>query len=310
MGSFKYTVALLIIVYLPLASSGQELNGFDLSKASIPVSQILSGGPPKDGIPAIDVPKFSPANKVHFLKEDDKVFGISFGNDRRAYPLRILVFHEIVNDVAGGQAVAITYCPLCGTAMAFDRKFGEETLSFGVSGLLYQSDVLMYDRQTGSLWSQLAMHSVSGKKVGAKLRWLPGELMTWKAWREKYPDSSVLTTETGYRRDYRNTPYQGYEQRPDTMFPVPEKRTELGNKEWVAGVIVNSQAVAFDLKKLADVPDHKITLKVGDTLLGATYNPVTREVRVTDQSGKALPVVQVFWFAWQGFYPRTILWNG
>ncbi len=301
-----FSISLLSPGVLP----AQSLNGFDLSDASIPVSDILSGGPPRDGIPAIDKPKFAPANRVTFLNDDDKVFGVSFGKDRRAYPIRILDFHEIVNDVVGKQPVVITYCPLCGTAMAFDRRFGEKTLSFGVSGLLYQSDVLMYDRQTESLWSQLAMQSVSGEKVGAKLKWLPGELMTWKAWREKYPDSSVLTTETGYRRDYRSPPYQGYEQRPETIFPVPKNRLELGNKEWIAGVIVNSKAVAFSLGKLAGNATHKATVKVGDTLLDATYNPVTREIQVTGKDGKSLPVVQVFWFAWQAFYPETILWNG
>jgi len=307
----RFSVQLLIaLLVLPAISRAQDLNGFDLSKASIPFKEILRGGPPKDGIPAIDNPKFAPVGKASFLEDDDKVFGVSFGNDRRAYPLSILVFHEIVNDVVGGRPVAITYCPLCGTAMAFDRKFGEDILSFGVSGLLYQSDVLMYDRKTESLWSQLAMRSVSGKMMGKKLNWLLGEMMTWKAWREKYPDSSVLTTETGFFRDYRIVPYRGYEQSSRVNFPFPEVRRELRNKEWVAGVIVNSKAYSFSLKKLAAEPDHKAILKDDDTLLDVTYNPVTREVQVLDENGKSVPVVQVFWFAWQAFYPETILWNG
>ncbi len=305
--SLQLLIALLV---LPGISRAQDLNGFDLSRASIPFLEIMRGGPPKDGIPAIDNPKFAPVGKPSILEDNDKVFGISFGKERRAYPLRILVFHEIVNDIVGGHPVAITYCPLCGTAMAFDRKFGEDILSFGVSGLLYQSDVLMYDRQSESLWSQLGMQCVSGEMVGKKLKWLSGEMMTWKAWREKYPGSSVLTTETGFFRDNRIVPYQGYEQRSETIFPFPENRRELKNKEWVAGVMVNSKAFAFNLKKLAEEPGHKVILKHDDTLLAAAVNPVTREVQIRDENGKSLPVVQVFWFAWQAFYPETILWNG
>jgi len=140
----------------------QVRNGFDLSNALVPVEEIHAGGPPRDGIPSIDEPRFQPAGEIRFLSDSDLVFGVGEGRDRRAYPLRILVWHELVNDVVGGRPLVISYCPLCGTAMAFDRRVRGRTLTFGVSGLLYQSDVLMYDRETESLWTQLGMEGVSG----------------------------------------------------------------------------------------------------------------------------------------------------
>ena len=128
------------------AGEPASLNGFALTNPQVPIAEIRSGGPPRDGIPAIDQPVFVAGNSARFLRDDDLVVSFSEGGETRAYPLRILVWHEIVNDTVGGRPVAVTYCPLCGTAMVFDRRVGDRTLSFGVSGLLYQSDVLMYDR--------------------------------------------------------------------------------------------------------------------------------------------------------------------
>ncbi len=150
--------------------AAERLNGFDVSNALIPREAILSGGPPRDGIPAIVRPRFDPASRAaSFLKDEDLVVSVTVEDETRAYPLRILVWHETVNNVIRGQPLAITYCPLCGTAMVFDRRVGERTLDFGLSGLLYQSDVLMYDRQTESLWSQLAMQSVAGATGGPEV---------------------------------------------------------------------------------------------------------------------------------------------
>jgi Protein of unknown function (DUF3179) len=171
-------------------------NGFDLSNATIPRDEILPGGPPRDGIPAINQPQFIKPSEVNFLRDDDRVLSVKIDNEVRAYSLRILNWHEIVNDQVGDHAIAVTYCPLAGAGMVFDRSVNGRNLSFGVSGLLYQSDLLMYDRETESLWSQIAMKAVSGAQAGAELPWLPAENMTWHAWREAYPDGKVLPTQT------------------------------------------------------------------------------------------------------------------
>lgn len=145
----------LLATGAPAALSAQQMNGFDLSGALIPTEQIYYGGPAKDGIPAIDSPKFTPGEFAAFLFDQDPVLGIARGGISRAYPVRILNWHEVVNDRFHDEAVVITFCPLCGTGVAFNARIDGRVLSFGVSDLLYNSDVLLYDRQTQSLWSQL-----------------------------------------------------------------------------------------------------------------------------------------------------------
>lgn len=280
-------------------------NGFDLSNATIPRSQILSGGPPRDGIPSLDNPRFVDAEAVDFLRDNDRVVGLERDGEARAYPLRIVVWHEIVNDDFGGQALAITYCPLCGTCMVFDRKQAAKTLTFGVSGLLYQSDVLMYDRETESLWSQLKMEAVSGTLVGTKLNWLPSSEMTWKAWRDLHPETKVLSIDTGHTRRYASDAYRSYKNSPNTVFPVPRTRRELKPKEWVVALIVNDVPKAYSVTKLEAMGGH-VTDTVGGARIDVSYDRSKRWATATlEETGEAIPVVNVYWFAWQAFYPST-----
>ncbi len=296
-----------ILIALPPALTAK--NGFDLSNATIPVDKILGGGPPRDGIPALHDPKFIGVKQADkFMRADDPVIAVEINGSRRAYPLRILVWHEIVNDEVAGRPLAVTYCPLCGTAMVFDADVNGRHLTFGVSGLLFQSDVLMYDRQSESLWSQLAMKSVSGPQVGTKLKLLPSRHLTWSAWKKEFPDGEVLSRKTGYNRDYNRDPYQGYESVDRTMFPVPSHRKELKNKDWIAGVIVGNAAAAFPLKSLRK--EKTATLRLGEATLQAHLDPEGDEARVTVlESGAILPVTKSYWFAWQAFYPDTALWH-
>lgn len=292
----------------PNLALARAATGFDLSNATIPKDQILSGGPGKDGIPAILEPKFIAVEEADFLEDADKIVGFVKDGTARAYPLRILVWHEIVNDTVAGQAIAVTYCPLCGTCMVFDREIGGLSLSFGVSGLLYQSDVLMYDHQTDSLWSQLKMECVAGELAGRGLHWLPSEEMTWKAWKGLHPDSEVLSTDTGFGRSYDRTPYGGYERSNSIMFPVPKHRDELPNKEWVVGVVVNGVAKAYPLKYLAELEDGILSDSVGQSPVTIRYDGERKWPRAehTD-TGEAIPHVSAYWFAWQAFYPDTEL---
>ena len=281
--------------------------GFDVSNAIVPADQIVSGGPPPDGIPSIDKPKFMSQRMVSYLQENDEVLSVTLGGETRAYPLRILVWHEIVNDQIKGVPIAVTYCPLCGTAMAFSREVEGRKLTFGVSGLLYQSDVLMFDRETRSLWSQLGTQSVAGKLVGATLEWIPTEQMTWKSWQQKYPGSKVLSILTGSARNYSSQPYADYETNPQVMFPVPTHRTELPEKAWVLGTIVNGEAKAYPLAQMP--PREGIRDVLGDVEIIVAYDPVTRHATVQEaETGELIPSVKVYWFAWQAFYPQTRLW--
>lgn len=280
-----------------------KLNGFELKDALIPRKEIVRGGPPRDGIPSIDNPKFIPPSEADYLRTNDTVLSVTFNGETRAYPLRILVWHEIVNDTIGSNHLAVTYCPLCGTGMVFDRQYGTNVLEFGVSGLLHKSDVLMYDRQSESLWSQLGMKAVSGEYKGRKMKWLPSEHMTFAAWKRKYPNGIVLSTDTGFRRRYGRMPYHGYEHREKPTFRVGPIRDDLRNKEWVVGVFVGDQPYAVPLKR---IPLHN-TVKVGegDKLVRVRYDSRTQLVNVFDTEGDDAPYVKAYWFAWQAFYPDT-----
>ncbi len=290
-----------------ITGSAMAQNGFDLSNARIPREEILPGGPARDGIPSIDAPKFVPPEAATFLRDGDIVLSVTHGQTTRAYPLRVLVWHEIVNDTIESEPVVITYCPLCGTGMVFTRKSGGKVRTFGVSGLLYQSNVLMYDRETESLWSQLKMEAVSGPAAGEKLRWLPSEHLTAKQWKAKYPSGQVLSTDTGYRRDYNSDAYADYFANDATMFPVHRTRNEFPAKTWVLGVIAGGKAKAYPIEQL---PDGKVVNDiVGGQQLRVAFHKAERRPEVRDASDAAVPAVMVFWFAWQAFYPGTEVWR-
>ncbi|MGH7792146.1 MAG: DUF3179 domain-containing protein, partial [Thermodesulfobacteriota bacterium] len=205
----------------------------------------MSGGPPRDGIPAILNPKFESVEKVKWLKDHELVTGIDFKGTQKAYPLRILVWHEAANDEINGVPILISYCPLCGSTLVFKRDYGGKTLTFGISGLLYQSDVLFYDHQTESLWSQLEMKAVTGEMMGKKFEIFPSVLATWKEWKTKYPQTFVLSRETGFSRDYDRDPYAGYEGSNSIMFPIKQNSDRFHPKEKVLVVISGDVAKAY-----------------------------------------------------------------
>jgi len=174
---------LLLVLFCPLASSSPvEKNGFVVIAPLIPVNEIYSGGPARDGIPALDHPVFVQASEAAFLSPDDKLLGVDFNGAIKAYPIGILNYHELVNDQFNGQPVTVSYCPLCGTGLVFNPQVKGEHLAFGVSGLLYNNDLLMYDRNTDSLWSQIEGRAISGPLRGTRLERIPVEHTTWRVW--------------------------------------------------------------------------------------------------------------------------------
>jgi len=200
----------------------------DMADAAFPdplidPAEILSGGPPPDGIPAIDDPKFERVSDVDWLADDEAVLAIEIDGDARAYPYQILTWHEIVNDTVGGVPVAVTYCPLCNSGVGFDRRVGDKVLDFGTSGRLYASNLVMYDRQTESLWPQLTGQAAVGVMTGTKLEFVPVFPVGWSDFREAHPDGWVLSRDTGHSRDYGSNPYLGYDADPerDPLFGAP-----------------------------------------------------------------------------------------
>lgn len=283
------------------------LMGFDYSKHSIPLDEIHDGGPPKDGIPALFNPQFIKAEEADYLESSDRVLGVVINGDAKAYPIRILNWHELVNDHVGNENVLISYCPLCGTGMVFEANIKGERFLFGVSGKLYNSDVLFYDKKTESLWSQIKMEAVTGPMTGQKLSLLPAVHTTWEDWKEKYPDGKVLSNKTGYPRDYSRNPYEGYANNNDLMFPVRFDDQWLPAKAWVVGIILNGKAKAYSVAKLRNEPP-LVQDVIGDVEIEIDFDSTNKSIRVTDKHGKEVPTTQSYWFAWSAFYPDTELY--
>lgn len=183
----------------------------DFTKHSVPLSEISSGGPSKDGIPAIDEPKFVPVAEADKLTDRDPVMALEINGDARAYPFYVLMFHEIANDVVGGKPVAVTYCPLCNAAIVFDAELAGMQLDFGTTGRLRNSDLVMYDRQTESWWQQFSGEAIVGELTGKKLTKLPAGVMPFSEFRKRHPDGKVLVPSGTSRRPYGRNPYRFYD---------------------------------------------------------------------------------------------------
>jgi hypothetical protein len=302
-----------------------------------------------DGIPSIDDPKFISVQEAdNRLDDSELVLGINISNDVRAYPLQILVWHEIVNDNVGGFPVAVTYCPLCFTNQVFNRTLEDgEILEFGTSGKLFNSNLVMYDRTTKSLWSQAMAQAIVGNLAGVELERIPFDIAYWKEWKQLYSDSKVLSTDTGSTRPYGADPYGDYYTNGDVLFPVSNRDNRLGLKEIVVGFENNGQYKAY---KLQEIENKKV---INDKVIGKpvalmslhpfmirAYDPVVDgqvlkfSYNVKNQNfndkqtgslwnfdGKAIdgqmkgkqltriPFDEGFWFEWVAFHPKTELYQ-
>ncbi len=228
----------------------------DFSRHTVALGEIMSGGPPKDGIPAIDRPQFIGTREAaRWLNPREPVIVYQHNGDARAYPLQILMFHEIVNDTVGGLPVAVTFCPLCNASIVFDRKVGDVVLDFGTTGKLRMSDLVMYDRQTESWWQQFTGTGIVGRHAGAVLRQLPSVIAPFEEFVGAYPQGRVLSRNTGYRRDYGKNPYRGYDEVGGTPFlfndPVDPR---LPPMERVLGVMRNGVTRVYPLTTLLKQP--------------------------------------------------------
>lgn len=302
-------IAVLCLWLLTIVSFASAFsNGFDLSIHAIPIEEIQSGGPPKDGIPAILNPKFVQGKESRFLYPQDRILGINQGGEAKAYPIKILNWHEVVNDTVNGRPVVITYCPLCGSGIGFQRQLNGKTYTFGVSGLLYQSDMLMYDHQTESLWSQLAMESVAGPLTGETLSHVFLEHTTWEMWKKAHPDTKVLSPETGFQRDYQRDPYLGYAGRKDLMFPVHPTNAQYHPKEWIVGLVVEGVAKAYPFVELRKTSG-PIQDQVNGSSLTIEFSPQGESAVIYDSGYQPLHSVMAYWFAWYAFHQDTLIFT-
>ena len=227
----------------------------DFSRHTVSYSEILSGGPPKDGIPAIDDPKFISVDEADtWLKPVEPVILLQIEDDVRAYPLQILIWHEIVNDLVGGVPVAVTFCPLCNTAIVFERQIDGRVLDFGTTGRLRYSNLIMYDRQTESWWQQAEGDAIAGEYTGRQLTFVPASIIAWADFQANYPAGKVLSRETGFDRSYGRNPYFGYDDvnNPPFLYQGPATPDKLPPVARVLTVDLNGEAVAYPYDVLKD----------------------------------------------------------
>ena len=236
----------------------------DWTKTNIDLSEILSGGPPRDGIPSIDDPKFISIDEAEeWLAGNEPVIALEIDADARAYPLQILTWHEVVNDTVGGVPVVVTFCPLCNSAIVFDRRVGDEVYEFGTSGLLRNSDLIMYDRTTESLWQQLTGEGIVGEETGTMLTFLSASLVSFDDFQEAYTDGVVLSRETGISRAYGRNPYAGYDTVDHTPFLFTgELDGRLLPMERIVAVSIGGIDVAYPYRILYEVG------AINDTIAG------------------------------------------
>ncbi len=301
-------IAALVILLASHESGADSKNGFDLDGALVPPDEILPGGPGRDGIPSLDYPDFVAAADANFLKPKDRVLGLQRNGVARAYPIRILNYHEIVNDAFGGSAVVVTYCPLCNSGMAFNADVDRRRLEFGVSGLLYNSDVLLYDRQTGSLWSQIKRTAVTGAMKGRRLEALPMTHTTWQDWVVRYPETEVLSDQTRFRRNYKVDPYPNYRRDSALYFPVAAENSKYRRKSLVLGLEIDGHFKAYPFSELSKSPAAFMDEFQGQGF-EVQYDRKNETSRVVGEDGEERPTLISFWFAWYAFHPDTEIYT-
>ncbi len=297
-------VAIFFLVATTLCFA-QTKNGFDLSNSSIEPAKIKRGGPGRDEIPSIDSPRFLTAEDASFLKNRDRIIGVSYRGIDKAYPLRILNWHEIVNDNFEDERVLVTYCPLCGTGMVFNVTHAEIDFTFGVSGLLYNSDVLLYDRQTESLWSQIMGEAISGPLKGVGLSSIASRHTTWRQWRQLHPGTLVLSTKTGHRRNYGSSPYLDYARSGRLMFGVEHTNDEYRRKELVLGISLGDKHRAYPFQELEQHGLPRFDDEFAGSMFTIVWSESEASAHVLDRTGNEIPSLLAYWFAWYAFHPDT-----
>jgi hypothetical protein len=314
-------------------------------KHLIPLDRIKGGGPPKDGIPSIDNPVFADIQSSQFMSDSDTVIGLEINGEAKAYPIFILVWHEIVNDKVGDTPVSVTYCPLCYTNQVFERVINGQEIEFGTSGKLYNSNLLMYDRLTESYWSQALGMAVKGELSGYQLDLVPFDVITWGDWKKLHPDTLVLTTNTGHIRSYATDPYGNYYTEPRIMFPVEHTDDRLFPKEIIIGF--NEDGIYKAYKQNEIESNILINDSIGETpvMLVSLYSENSRAFERTvngsvldfvyedggildvqtnsewnydglaisgENKGLQLERMVIepgFWFEWVAFHPETLVYG-
>jgi Protein of unknown function (DUF3179) len=285
----------------------------DFGRHSVPLDEIISGGPPRDGIPSIDYPEFVLASEAA-LPDQEPVIGLVVDGDARAYPLRILIWHEIVNDVVGGVPVAVTYCPLCNTGLVFDRRVHDRVLKFGTTGKLRHSDLVMYDRTTESWWQQFLGEAIVGELTGTQLAMLPARLESFAKFKQRAPDGWVQVP-GGATRAYGANPYAGYDSAPAPFLyhgllpdgiPPLARVVRVGDEAWSLDLVRRKAPFEAGDLRFTWEPGQASALDAGTVAEGVDVGNVLVERRSADGWADAVYSVD-FAFAFHAFYPEGVI---
>jgi len=272
----------------------------------IDLDKLLSGGPPPDGIPSIDTPKFNSVKEADSWLEDEMdVFMIIHKGETRVYPQRIMVWHEIVNDNIKGDPILITYCPLCGSVIAYERTIDNEAIEFGTSGKLYNSALVMYDRKTKSLWTQVKGQAVSGEQVGMTLTPLSIDVVKWKDIKQHHPEAKVLMKDTVNPRAYQRDPYGEYYWLNRIMFPVEHTDDRMHGKTIVHGIKIKGK---YKVYKQEDIEAGLVDTFNGVNLK-AEMLADRRVVFTNTDTGREIMKERDFWFCWWAYHPFSTVYE-
>jgi hypothetical protein len=280
-------------------------NGFSLEGASVPVGSILPGGPRRDGIRSVDEPRFAAADDVTWVAPDTQVIGIEIDGEARAYPVHLLEYHQIVNDAFGSRPVVVTYDPLSGTPVVFDARADGRALRFGVSGLIHESNFLLYDRETESLWSQLLGRAITGPLKGVGLRRIRSRQESYAVWRRRHPETRVLERPFPKRIDYRYSRFEDYWISETIPFPVSHRDERFHPKAGVLGVTAGDRSRAYLGPVVVEAGGRIVDELDGHRIL------IAYDVAASSFSWEipeALDVQDAYWFAWKTFHPDTEVW--
>jgi hypothetical protein len=299
---FPRAIAVVVMLAMYVA-----LTGFDLSRHSVPLDRIVSTNGSMAGIDAITKPAFITASKATFLTPEDRVVGVLINGRVRAYPLKILTWHQVVDDSIAGNPVAITYCPLTGSAMVYDRTLGKRLLVLETSDLLYDSNLLFYDEATKSLWSQIKGEAITGPLMGKRLYALPSIVTPWAVWKVYHPDTVVLNASVSDIQNFTRDATERYEQAPGVVLPVSTLDHRLPPKERVLGLSINGADEAFPFSSLGDAKP-PVSAKIGGTPVTIVYDASSKTAGAVI-GGKHASAYTGFWFAWATFHPNTTIWK-
>lgn len=283
------------------------LTAFDLSRHSVPPGRIISTNGSMAGIDAITHPAFVAPSKATFLTLDDRVVGVIIDQSARAYPLKILTWHQVVDDSIAGNAIAITYCPLTGSAIVYDRTLGKKTLMLGTSDRLFDSNLLFFDQTSKSLWSQIKGEAIAGPLTGQRLNALPSVVTPWGVWKVYHPDTRVLNASATDVKNFANDDTARYDQSQSVPWPVSTLDNRMAPKERVLGLSINGANEAFPFTNLANAKP-PVSANVGGKPVTIVFDAASKTAGAVI-AGKHVAAYTGYWFAWATFHPNTTIWN-